>query len=320
MSEMRVALERFTEAGDKRGRSEAGKWIRDFEKQEQLRLGMYAYRSKDWNEALGYFEKALKKDSSYGDALFYTALVHHRQGDTKTALDEMRQAAESYAQAGDQHNADAVRWVGALQRQVDAVERQKHYENGISAYDEEDWDAALRYFKRAQKIDPGHVETLYYLGLLYHQQADYQAALHEMRAAEAAYEQAGNRRWQSRAGELAEQYQKLVDANARDKHYADGVAAFDKEKWDEAVKHLEKAYEHDSEHPETLFYLAMARQKTGDFRDALEKMQRAHKQLGRRHPLRKKANQGLKELVQQVAQQPEQARLPLPAVVEGEKE
>jgi uncharacterized protein HemY len=93
-----------------------------------------------------------------------------------------------------------------------------HYGLGMIAYKNREWDAALEHFANAYRADSKRAETIYYLALTYLQKGETASALNAMVQAQAAFEQANDRRksqadrWVRELGHLAEKTADLLSA------------------------------------------------------------------------------------------------------------
>ncbi len=83
-----------------------------FEMLANYGLGVIAYKGRQWQDAMDYFNTALAAQPDRPETLYYLALTQHRLRNNAEALRHMRQAAALFEQANDRsRRADANKWV-----------------------------------------------------------------------------------------------------------------------------------------------------------------------------------------------------------------
>ena len=85
-------------------------------------LGAIAYRGKQWQAALSYFETALLAQPKRAETQYYLAMAHHRLGQNQAALEWMRQAESSFAKTDDRRQAQCAAWA----REFDKLLQTEH--------------------------------------------------------------------------------------------------------------------------------------------------------------------------------------------------
>ncbi|MBC8099602.1 MAG: tetratricopeptide repeat protein [Armatimonadetes bacterium] len=114
------------------------------------------------------------------------------------AIEALPNNAEYYAARGYMYLEDGIEdkaeadFAQALK--LYPYEMLAHYGRGVIAFREQRWVDALAHFTKAYHADPKRAETLYYLALVLHRQADYAQALDIMKQAQTALEAANDRR------------------------------------------------------------------------------------------------------------------------------
>jgi predicted Zn-dependent protease len=79
--------------------------------------GALAYKAKDWQKANQYFSTAWAAMPNRPETAYYLALTTHQLGNTRRALDLMKQAQAAFEQQEARKPArDAARWVGEFER------------------------------------------------------------------------------------------------------------------------------------------------------------------------------------------------------------
>ncbi|MDX2163074.1 MAG: tetratricopeptide repeat protein [bacterium] len=146
------------------------------------------------------------------DESYKRALDAYKKGDFDAAIDSMNAAIDAlprhpeyyaargflFAEDGEEAKAKAD-YETALK--LYKYEMLAHYGLGMIAYkaaqkgdDTALWQTALQHFITAYRIDPHRPETQYYLALVYYNCRDYPNAVKYMLQAQAAFDQAGDRR------------------------------------------------------------------------------------------------------------------------------
>ena len=73
-------------------------------------LGAIAYRGKQWQAALDYFETALLAQPKRAETQYYLAMAYHRLGQNQAALEWMRQAESNFAKTKDRRQSQCAAW------------------------------------------------------------------------------------------------------------------------------------------------------------------------------------------------------------------
>jgi tetratricopeptide (TPR) repeat protein len=132
------------------------------------------------------------------------------------AIDLLPNYAEYYAARGFFYLEDGVDnkasadFEEALKRYP--YEALAHYGRGVIAYKSKNWDEALAHFNDAYRADPDRAETLYYLAVTLHRQAENQKALPYIQRAAEMLETAKDRR-RADAVKWLRQIERLVQHN-----------------------------------------------------------------------------------------------------------
>ncbi len=88
-------------------------------------MGVLCFREKQWQQALGWFNRVRTINPDLPEASYYMALIYHRNKDNTTAKALMEQAAQQMEAAGDKRAKDAKKWVATFER---LIEEKKAYE------------------------------------------------------------------------------------------------------------------------------------------------------------------------------------------------
>lgn len=81
-------------------------------------LGVLAYKDKQSEAAVGYFQRAHYADPKRPETLYYLALAHLQQGDLARASEAMMRAHGLFEAAGDKRKSDSARWLRELAREI----------------------------------------------------------------------------------------------------------------------------------------------------------------------------------------------------------
>ncbi len=85
-------------------------------------MGVLAYRASDWDAARAWFGKAQVLWPNRPELFYYLALIHHRQGENRAALDLMQRAHDGFEAAGDtKRRRNASRWLSEFEKQMKTV-------------------------------------------------------------------------------------------------------------------------------------------------------------------------------------------------------
>ncbi len=78
--------------------------------------GMIAYRAKKWKAANDYFANALVAQPNRSEIQYYMAMVKHRLGQNREALNWMRSAAAGFATAKDRRESHCSAWMREFEK------------------------------------------------------------------------------------------------------------------------------------------------------------------------------------------------------------
>lgn len=184
----RVAYQVYRELGDEEGVARAEAALVEAGAGAELAGGVYnrgveAYRARDFDTAIGYFEKALELDPALADAAVAAAAIHYEVGRHAEAV---RLAEEVLADDPENARAARVRFL-ALEAQSPPTERDPEADAALALYAELDpdtvvellseWaeeafeadqrDAAQKHLERLLELRPGLPEAHYRLGLVH---------------------------------------------------------------------------------------------------------------------------------------------------------
>lgn len=87
-----------------------------FEMLAHYGLGVLAYRSRKYEEAVHHFNSAVAAQPERGESLYYLALAYHRMRNNPAARQWMQKAVAAFDKAGDKRKADAARWVKEFEK------------------------------------------------------------------------------------------------------------------------------------------------------------------------------------------------------------
>ncbi len=88
-------------------------------------MGVLCFREKQWQQALGWFNRVRTISPELAEPAYYMALIYHRNKDNATAKALMEQAAQQMGAADDKRAKDAQKWVKTFER---LIEERKAYE------------------------------------------------------------------------------------------------------------------------------------------------------------------------------------------------
>ena len=86
-------------------------------------LGILAYREKDWERSSTFFLNALAAHPDRGETLYYLALVSHRLGNNRGALQRMAEAEGAFESSGDQRSRQCQAWAREFEKLIDTEVR-----------------------------------------------------------------------------------------------------------------------------------------------------------------------------------------------------
>ena len=158
----------------------------------------------------------------------YRADEHYRAGcaafvsrDIQAAIDQLRQAADLLPGHAEYHAAlgfvllndqrrDEAKTAFERALSLNPLDMLANYGQGMIAYRDKQWRAALARFEAALAAQPKRAETQYYLAMAQHRLGRNDLALGWMREAAASFANADDRR-QSQCQAWISQFQKLIE-------------------------------------------------------------------------------------------------------------
>ncbi|MEO0560712.1 MAG: tetratricopeptide repeat protein [Chloroflexota bacterium] len=88
-------------------------------------MGVLAYRGKEYEDAVKYFNRARAVDPMRAEVPYYLAMIHHRQQENETARVYMAQALELMEASGDKRKSDARKWVREFDKLIKQAKKGK---------------------------------------------------------------------------------------------------------------------------------------------------------------------------------------------------
>ncbi|OIP69505.1 hypothetical protein AUK42_05125 [Candidatus Atribacteria bacterium CG2_30_33_13] len=136
--------------------------------QAYFRLGYAFYSKKDHQQAIEYFNSALKYNPDLLEAHLYLVQIYYDMGEIGLSLDECEEVLRI-----DPQNKE-IPWFIKKNEQAKKYGREtyENYEKGYLAYKKRNFEEAIPYFKLAILKNPNFKEPHYYLALSYYEAGD----------------------------------------------------------------------------------------------------------------------------------------------------
>lgn len=165
-----------------------------YDADENYKRALDAYKKSDFDNAIDAMNTAIESLPNHAEYYAARGFMYLEDGEEKRAQEDFEQAIKHY-----RYEMLAHYGLGMLS-----------YKNAQKSKDVADLDSAIIHFTNAHRANPNRAETLYYLSLTYYHKGDYAHAVQFMISAQAAFEQAGDKR-KTNADRWIREFQRMVE-------------------------------------------------------------------------------------------------------------
>lgn len=252
---------------------------------ENYKMGQDLVGQNRWDEAIGYFESALKEDPANGD--YRAALSQARQQAAKLSLEKAKRALAAAPERNlraleaivkeanrarelDPDNAQVQAFHGQLQGRIAALRTEVKglYEQAEAEMRKEEWVAAVNHYRKVNEIYTGYedvgsklaraeqegVKSLYQQGVAFGKQEEWKMAAQSFKAAMDI---------NPRYLDVAKLHQEALGRDNVEYFLAESLKAEQARDWERAILLMEKAADSRPDNKEVLARLDDLKGKTG---------------------------------------------------------